>query len=257
MGVTDMWFKLLDQIDEHWNMFYLYGELTNRRTDERTVSYVECHDQAIVGGKTAIFTMADDAMYTAMDVNSNDGRVERAVALHKMMRLATAAAAGAGYLNFMGNEFGHPEWIDFPRPGNNWSLEHARRLWHLAEAPELRYHYLADFDRNMMFAIFRTEGFYDAKVQQVRIDDEKKVLIFERNGFWFCFNFHPTASYTDYAFEAVPGTYLTVMDADSVRYNGFGRRVADQTYYTHNVNGMCCLELYLPSRTALVLKLKK
>ena len=256
MGVTDMWFKLLDQVDEHWNMFYLYSELTNRRTDERTVSYVECHDQAIVGGKTAIFTMADDAMYTAMDVNSNDVRIERAVALHKMMRLATAASAGQGYLNFMGNEFGHPEWIDFPRPGNNWSLEHARRLWHLAEATELRYRYLADFDRNMLFAILRTPGFYDAKVQAVRIDNEKKVIVFERNGFWFCFNFHPTASYTDYAFEAVPGTYLTVMDADSVRYNGFGRRVADQIYYTHNVNNVCSLELYLPSRTALVLKHK-
>ncbi len=256
MGVTDMWFKLLDQVDEHWNMFYLYSELVNRRNDERTVSYVECHDQAIVGGKTAIFTMADDAMYTAMDVNSNDVRIERAVALHKMMRLATAASAGQGYLNFMGNEFGHPEWIDFPRPGNNWSLEHARRLWHLAEATELRYRYLADFDRNMLFAILRTPGFYDAKVQTVRIDNEKKVIIFERNGFWFCFNFHPTASYTDYAFEAVPGTYLTVMDCDSVRYNGFGRRVADQTYYTHNVNNVCSLELYLPSRTALVLKHK-
>ena len=257
MGVTDMWFKLLDQVDEHWNMFYLYGELTNRRRDERTISYVECHDQAIVGGKTAIFTMADDAMYHAMDVNSSDVRIERAVALHKMMRLATAASAGCGYLNFMGNEFGHPEWIDFPRPGNNWSLDHARRLWHLADATELRYRYLADFDRNMMFAILRTPDFYGAQVQQVRIDDEKKVLIFERNGFLFCFNFHPTASYTDYAFEAVPGTYLTVMDCDSVRYNGFGRRVADQTYHTHDVDGNCCLELYLPSRTALVLKLKK
>ena len=254
MGVTDMWFKLLDIPDDHWNMFYLFGELTNRRADEKTVSYVECHDQAIVGGKTAMFTMADAAMYYGMDTGSRNPAIDRAIALHKLMRLATSAAAGHGYLNFMGNEFGHPEWIDFPREGNHWSLEHARRLWHLADEPNLRFRFLKQFDQDMLHKILLTPDFYQSRVQQVKIDDAGKVLIFERNNFWFCFNFHPTSSYVDYAFEAMPGEYETVMDSDDPIYNGFGNRVSGQHYYSHPVHGVLSLELYLPSRSALVLR---
>lgn len=32
-----------------------------------------------------------------------------------MIRLLTFSLGSKAYLNFMGNEFGHPEWIDFPR----------------------------------------------------------------------------------------------------------------------------------------------
>ena len=253
MGVTDMWFKLFDQRDEHWNMFYLYGELLNRRRDERTVSYVECHDQAIVGGKTAMFTLADSAMYTAMDTGSRNILIDRAVALHKITRLATAVSADCGYLNFMGNEFGHPEWVDFPRQGNNWSYDHARRMWSLADDGHLRYGRLAAFDRAML-ALLKAFHLYRFRVQTVRIDDEKKVLIFERGGLLFCFNFHPVNSYADYAFEVLPGTYTTLLDSDEAAYDGFSRRVPDQRYETLPTAAGAQLALYLPCRTALVLK---
>ncbi|MCQ2378454.1 MAG: alpha amylase C-terminal domain-containing protein [Victivallaceae bacterium] len=253
MGVTDMWFKLFDQRDESWNMFYLCGELINRRRDEKSVSYVECHDQAIVGGKTAIFTLADAAMYDAMDKQSVNACVDRAVALHKMIRLATAAAAGNGYLNFMGNEFGHPEWIDFPRQGNNWSYDKARRMWHLAEDPNLHYMALGAFDRAML-QIVRDPGFYQARVQLVKVDDGLKVVVFERAGFWFCFNFHCSASYPDYEFEVMPGDYRLVLDSDDSEFDGFGRHPKDFRWFPEPRQQGEFLKIYLPARSAVVLK---
>ena len=234
-------------------MFTLYHELTNRRQDERSISYVECHDQAIVGGQTAIFRLAGAAMYDAMHVGSANPAVDRAVALHKLARLSTAAAAGNGYLNFMGNEFGHPEWVDFPRSGNGWSFDHARRQWSLAEEPALRYRFLRDFDRAML-EIVSGAGFYDARCQTVRIDDEKKILIFERNDLLFCFNFHPTGSFPDYRFEVPGGSYGTLLDSDDPRFGGFGLRTPDQVYWTIPERSGEMLSLYLPSRTALVLR---
>ena len=254
MGVTDMWFKLFDLPDQDWNMFYLFHELTNRRRDERSISYVESHDQAIVGGKTAIFRLADAAMYDAMHAGSQNLAVDRAIALHKMIRLATAAAAGHGYLNFMGNEFGHPEWIDFPREGNGWSLQHARRQWSLADDPGLRYHFLRDFDRAMLEVLNRNPEFFRRRVQTVRIDDCGKVLIFERDDCYFCFNFHPENSYFDYGFEVLPGEFETVLDSDAPEFGGFSRRAPGQRYWSRQGQSGACITLYLPSRTALVLK---
>ena len=253
MGVTDMWFKLFDQVDEHWNMFYLYGELTNRRRDERSISYVECHDQSIVGGKTAMFTLADRHMYDAMHLGSQDIQVDRAVALHKIIRLATSATGSCGYLNFMGNEFGHPEWVDFPREGNNWSMERACRKWSLADDGTLRYQALARFDREML-RLLENEKIYRTVIQTVRIDNEKKVLIFERGGLWFCFNFHPSNSYTDYAFEAIPGSYASVFDSDEGKFDGFDRRIDGNISVTLPSKSGEYLKVYLPCRTALVLK---
>ena len=254
MGVTDMWFKLFDLPDQDWNMFYLFHELTNRRRDERSISYVESHDQAIVGGKTAIFRLADAAMYDAMHAGSQNLAVDRAIALHKMIRLATAAAAGPGYLNFMGNEFGHPEWIDFPREGNGWSLQHARRQWSLADEPGLRYHFLRDFDRAMLEMLNRNPEFFRRRVQTVRIDDCGKVLIFERDDCYFCFNFHPENSYFDYGFEVLPGEFETVLDSDAPEFGGFSRRAPEQRYWSRQGQSGAFITLYLPSRTALVLK---
>ena len=254
MGVTDMWFKLFDLPDQDWNMFYLFHELTNRRRDERSISYVESHDQAIVGGKTAIFRLADAAMYDAMHAGSQNLAVDRAIALHKMIRLATAAAAGYGYLNFMGNEFGHPEWIDFPREGNGWSLQHARRQWSLADEPGLRYHFLRDFDRAMLEMLNRNPEFFRRRVQTVRVDDCGKVLVFERDGCYFCFNFHPENSYFDYGFEVRPGEFETVLDSDAPEFGGFSRRAPGQRYWSRQGQSGAFITLYLPSRTALVLK---
>ena len=253
MGVTDTWFKMLDLRDEEWDMFQLYHELTNQRRDERTVSYVECHDQALVGGRTALFAMTGPEVYFAMHLNSNNPVIDRAVALHKMMRLATAATGNSGYLNFMGNEFGHPEWIDFPREGNNWSCKYARRQWSLSEDPTLRFHALLKFDRALM-KLVSEEDFYKAAVQCARIDREAKVLIFERGGFWFLFNFHPHCSCAGYTFEALPGEYESVLCTDCKEFDGFGNVEFPRRYWTIKRPTGTQLGVYLPSRTALVLK---
>ena len=253
MGVTDMWFKLLDIPDENWNMFQLYGELINRRKDEKSISYVECHDQAIVGGQSAFFRMTDAEIYYNMHKNSGNGVIDRAVALHKLMRLATAAAAGYGYLTFMGNEFGHPEWIDLPREGNNWSMSHARRQWSLEKDENLRFGGLSAFDRKIT-GLIGQGGFFDRPVQTVRIDDQGKVIVFERNGYWFFFNFHPEKSYTDYEVEVLRGSYDTVLDSDAVEFGGYGLRLSGQSYFSMERSHGEVISLYLPCRTALVLK---
>ena len=151
MGIPDYWIKIIKEVpDENWDVSQLFYELTSRRSDEKTISYAESHDQALVGDKTIIFRLADKEMYWFMNKDSQNILIDRGIALHKMIRLLTIATSGGGYLNFMGNEFGHPEWIDFPREGNNWSYKYAKRQWNLLENPSLRYHYLADFDRDMI-----------------------------------------------------------------------------------------------------------
>ena len=254
MGVTDMWFKLFDLPDQDWIMFYLFHELTNRRRDERSISYVESHDQAIVGGKTAIFRLADAAMYDAMHAGSQNLAVDRAIALHKMIRLATAAAAGHGYLNFMGNEFGHPEWIDFPREGNGWSLQHARRQWSLADEPGLRYHFLRDFDRAMLEVLNRNPEFFRRRVQTGRIDDCGKDQILERDDCYFSFKFHPENSYFDYGFEVLPGAFETVLDSDAPEFGGFSRRAPEQRYWSRQRQSGAFITLYLPTTNKQLLK---
>jgi 1,4-alpha-glucan branching enzyme len=257
MGVTDMWFKLMDLPDENWPIGTMWYELTNRRADERTISYLECHDQAIVGGQTAIFRLIGNAMYDAMHVDSDSVAVDRGTALHKMMRCATVATAGHGYLNFMGNEFGHPEWVDFPREGNQWSYHHARRLWSLRDNRQLRYHFLAAFDRDLMHLVRRFRLF-QARPQLIRLDEERKLLAFERNGLFVFLNFHPSASYEHCAFGVLPGTYELLLDSDAEHYGGQGRVLPSQTFFTQSLlegrERRALLRLYLPCRSALVLE---
>ena len=253
MGVSDIWFKLLDIPDEAWSMHRLYGELLNRRQDEKAISYVECHDQAIVGGQSAFFRMAGAAVYDSMECSSQNLTVDRAIALHKMMRLITAATAGHGYLNFAGNEFGHPEWLDLPREGNNWSYHYARRQWSLEKNPGLRYHYLGDFDREIM-KIAAMPEFYESRVQTLRIDETRKIICFERAGWFFIFNFNGGNSFADYEFEVPDGIYQTVLDSDDPAYGGFANRSPGQVYYTITRREGLFLSLYLPARSVLVLK---
>ncbi|MBQ9089187.1 MAG: alpha amylase C-terminal domain-containing protein [Lentisphaeria bacterium] len=253
MGISDCWFKLLDIPDESWNMSWLFYELTNRRQDERTIGYVECHDQAIVGGQSAFFRLAGRAVYDAMHRDAENIAVDRAAALHKMMRLITAACCGHGYLNFMGNEFGHPEWVDLPREGNNWSFHHARRQWSLERDENLRYAQLSRFDGAFMKLVSEKE-FYRCRVQLLNLNDERKVIAFERNGLVFVFNFHPENSYTDYEFEVPSGSYRQALDSDSSEFGGFDRRIPDQEHFTLPRREGEFLSLYLPARTALVLK---
>ncbi len=253
MGVTDCWFKLFDQRDEEWSMGYLWHELTNRRADERSVSYVECHDQAIVGGQTAIFRLIGDAMYRGMRLRDRNPEAERGAALVKIAKLLTLGTAGNGYLNFMGNEFGHPEWIDFPREGNNWSYHYARRQWSLSENPELFYRCLGEFDRALL-EIAGTDGVFARKPQPVKIDERRKIIAFERGGLWFLVNLHPVDSIPECAFEVPPGEYELALDSDAAKFGGCGRVAPGQIYCAMPVNGVMAVRVYLPCRTALILR---
>ncbi len=250
MGIADHWIKWIkEKSDEQWSPGEMWYELTNKRADEKTVSYAECHDQALVGDKTIIFRLMDKEMYFSMNMESQNPVVDRGIALHKLIRLATLGTAGNGYLNFMGNEFGHPEWIDFPREGNNWSFDHARRLWSLADNGFLRYPRLQAFDRAMIHLVKRY-GVLSEKPVLLRADEEKKILIFGRKNLIFALNFNPVGSYADYGFPAPPGKYVKVLDSDAEEFNGFSRLEGDGNHFT--VDGT--LSLYLPSRCALVLK---
>ena len=202
MGVADNWIKWIKELsDDQWSMGEMWWQLTNKRVDEKTISYAECHDQAMVGDKTIIFRLMDKEMYFSMNKDSTSDIIDRGIALHKMIRLVTMATAGDGYLNFMGNEFGHPEWIDFPREGNGWSYKYARRQWSLAEPDYLRYKYLLNFD-NAMIRLGKSEGILEERPELLVQDEEKKILVFKRINCIFAFNFNPCLSFSDYGFSA-------------------------------------------------------
>ena len=254
MGVADHWIKWIkERRDEDWSMGEMYYELTNKRADERTISYAECHDQALVGDKTIIFRLVDKDMYTSMNKGSQSLTVDRGVALHKMIRLVTIATAGDGYLNFMGNEFGHPEWIDFPREGNGWSYFYARRQWSLADNPDLRYSQLLRFDRDMIHLFSENPILLDRPVQ-LYVDEARKVLIFARGFFIFALNFHPELSVEGFRFPTAAGEYRQVLDTDGTEYGGFGRSDGSVPHFTMREKDCDVLSLYLPSRSAIVLK---
>jgi len=259
MGISDNWIRLVKDVpDEEWHMGYLWYELTNRRWDEKTISYAESHDQALVGDKTLIFRLIGSDMYDSMRSDFENIKLDRGMALHKLIRLVTLSTAGNGYLNFMGNEFGHPEWIDFPREGNNWSFKYARRQWHLVDEGTLRYRFLADFDRDMIllakrFKLLKSSG------PHLRYEHSgDKVMIFERAGLIFVFNFHPSRSYVDYCFEAPPGKYQMIFNSDAPEYGGHSRLIPGQYHLTlddtSTPSKRSLLSLYLPNRTAFILQ---
>ena len=261
MGVADNWIKWIKELsDDQWSMGEMWWQLTNKREDEKTISYAECHDQAMVGDKTIAFRLMDAEMYTSMNKESQSPVVDRGMALHKMIRLVTMATCGNGYLTFMGNEFGHPEWIDFPREGNGWSYKHARRQWSLVEPDYLRYRYLNNFDRAMI-TLAHQEAILDEKPELFVQDEEKKILIFRRKNCIFALNFNPTESFADYGFAAPAGKYEVVLNSDEQEFDGFSRVNTGDVHFTvhkANANGSGkykdSLSLYLPSRTAIVLK---
>ena len=238
-------------------MNQLFAELVNRRTDELCISYVECHDQAIVGGQTAFFRLAGSDIYSKMRIHDTNYTIVRAVELHKLARLATMATACSGYLNFMGNEFGHPEWIDFPREGNNWSYHYARRQWNLAEDSELFYSRLGEFDRAVLEKLADFD-IWESAVRKLKIDDRDKIIAFERGNLWFFFNFNCRQSFTNYGIEVMPGKYQLLLNSDETRFGGNDRLQKEQTYLTvpEQENNLLKheIKLYLPCRTALILQ---
>jgi 1,4-alpha-glucan branching enzyme len=258
MGVPDFWIRILkERFDEDWPLGEMWHELTNRRADEKSIGYAESHDQALVGDKTLILRLMGPALYDQMHVDKKSMAVDRGMALHKLVRFITLATAGNGYLNFMGNEFGHPDWIDFPREGNGWSYEYARRQWHLLDQSDLKYAYLACFDHDMIALARNGDLFESARLSLILEHSDHKVLVFWRGGLLFVFNFHPTCSHNHYPIEVAPGEYRMIMDSDALEYGGHGRLRRNQRHFTaYEKTGETIrhtLSLYLPTRTALVL----
>lgn len=258
MGMPDFWIKTIkEKMDDEWDVGDIFYQLTSKRLDEKVVSYAESHDQALVGDKTIIFRLIDKEMYFSMRKDQPNLIVDRGIALHKMIRLATASAAGGAYLNFMGNEFGHPEWIDFPREGNNWSYDHARRIWSIAEDAELKYHWLYDFDKEMIALINNNKLLTVPSVDLVFENKPDKVLAYHRGLFLFIFNFNPTQSFTDYGIPLGAGKYKVVLNTDSGCFGGNDLVDEEISYYTlpsGGIDSQHYLKMYLPARTALVLK---
>lgn len=264
MNIPDYWIKTIkERRDEDWRPSSILWELTNRRADEKTISYCESHDQALVGDKTLIFRLIDADMYWHFKKGDENYTVHRGIALHKMIRLVTASTINGGYLNFMGNEFGHPEWIDFPREGNGWSYKYARRQWNLVDNHELCYHYLGDFDNKMIHLLRNAEGdIRKFPVQEVWHDDGDQVLAYMRGSLVFVFNFSPNRSYDGYGFRVPEGAYEVVLNTDATEFGGNG--LADDTVcHLTNFDPLLArehkgwLKLYLPARSAVVLCKKK
>ncbi len=254
MGLPDYWIKLVKDVnDEDWNTGALWHELTNRRRGEKTISYAESHDQALVGDQALIFRLIGKEMYDNMHTDSRTVSVDRGLALHKLIRLITAAAGGDGYLNFMGNEYGHPEWIDFPREGNNWSYHYARRQWSLRDNPNLFYYCLAEFDRDMLTLIKDCDVLADPHPSLIQNDHVNQVISFRRSNLCFIFNFNPTKSFTNYAVNTGPGKFELTMDTDRSTYGGQGRLHSPQKFHSTSVSGVDCISVYLPTRTAMIL----
>lgn len=258
MGLPDMWIRMLKSArDEQWNLGEIFGTLTNRRRDEKHVAYAESHDQALVGDKTIAFWLMDAEMYSQMHVGSRSLVVDRGVALHKLIRLITFTLGGEAWLNFMGNEFGHPEWIDFPRPGNHFSYQHCRRQWSLVDNPQLRYAHLAAFDRALLALDDRSRVLRATDIEPLHIHEDQRILIYRRGELIFAFNFHATESYAGYRIGVPePHNYRLVLDTDAAAFGGHARLQADQDYPLQSIvehGRPQSVQLYLPNRTALVL----
>ncbi|XP_069641490.1 1,4-alpha-glucan-branching enzyme isoform X4 [Haliaeetus albicilla] len=281
MAIPDKWIQIIKELkDEDWNMGNIVHTLTNRRYEEKYIAYAESHDQALVGDKTLAFRLMDAEMYTNMSVLSPlTPVIDRGIQLHKMIRLITHALGGESYLNFMGNEFGHPEWLDFPRKGNNESYHYARRQFNLTEDHLLRYRFLNTFDRDMNKLEERFGWLASPPAFVSEKHESNKVIAFERAGLIFIFNFHPYQSYVDYRVGIeTPGKYQILLDSDAAEYGGHQRLDHSTEYfseeYPHNYRPNSLMqsnlqttfsqhprrchkhhiEVYIPSRVAIVLQ---
>ncbi len=259
MGTPDLWIRYLKDVrDEDWSLFEIYNVITGCRPHEKVIGYAESHDQALVGDQTIFFRMAGADIYDHMRKDDHSsGNVDRAMALSKMIKLITFSLSPSGYLNFMGNEFGHPEWIDFPREGNGWSYHYCRRQWHLADDPNLKYEYLLAFDRAML-----SEGTEDqlfrADPRNLWTDDEKKTLVAGRNRVVLSFNFHPVNSYPEmFVVTGEEGAYEVVWSTDDYCFGGYGRVARDVVYHAEKqADGRIGFYTYQPARTATVFRKK-
>lgn len=260
MNIPDYWIKTIkENKDENWKPSSMFWELNNRRIDEKTISYCESHDQALVGDKTLIFRLIDADMYWHFKIGDENDKVHRGIALHKMIRLITSSTINGGYLNFMGNEFGHPEWIDFPREGNGWSHKYARRQWNLVDNKDLCYHFLGDFDKAMINLLKEVKNIQKTRVQEICHNDNDQILAYCRGDLLFVFNFNPVRSFSDYGFLVQTGSYDVVLNTDAKEFGGNGL-ADDKVVHITDYDPLYVedrkewLKLYIPARSAVVLK---
>ena len=258
MGEPDMWIRLLKEYrDEDWDLNQIYYELSSRRSHERVIGYCESHDQALVGDKTIMFRLCDSAMYDSMEAWNQNDVVARGMALHKLIRLLTMSLGGEGYLTFMGNEFGHPEWIDFPREGNGWSHHYCRRQWSLADNPNLKYQYLNNFEIAMVDMAKRNKVLSGSD-KQLSLHNADKTLVYKKGTAFFAFNFHPINSYDGFFVPTgEEGAFKVILATDNFNFGGQGRIANAEIYWAERQpDGQIGFKIYLPSRTAIVLKKK-
>ena len=252
MGAPDLWIKTLkEKNDEDWDLGQLAYTLSSHRPEEKVINYTESHDQALVGDKTLIFRLIDKNMYWHMDKIDPDLTVERGVALHKLIRLTTAGLHGGGYLNFMGNEFGHPEWIDFPREGNNWSFKHARRQWNLRDNGFLKYQWLGDFDAALMKIIRQIDN---PNVHHLTVRQSDHTASFMHGDFLFVINFSPDKSHSGYAVPTEAGSYKLALSSDDKNFGGQERIDHNSPFFTSPADNSHNIKVYLPARTGIILE---
>ena len=257
MGLPDLWIKLIKEVPmEQWNVFQLWHELSGGRPGEGSVSYAESHDQALVGDKTIMFRLADAEMYEGMNRAYHSPVIDNAMDYHKLIRFATAVLSGGGYLNFMGNEFGHPEWIDFPREGNGWSFHNARRQWSLVRDPFSKFEYLSNFDRALMAHLEHHNLPAAPKAEPIWLDEQKNLMIFSRGKQLYVINWHPTQS-QEHVFiyrGEDDSNWRAALSTDDPDFGGQGR-IADDVVYspTETPHGKGFF-VYVPARSALALE---
>ena len=255
MGMPDFWVQTLKRKrDEDWNMGQLWHELNQRRPREKVIGYCESHDQALVGDKTIMFWLADQEMYWHMDKGSQSLPIDRAIALHKMIRLITGTCSGDGYLNFMGNEFGHPEWIDFPREGNGWSYHYARRLWSLVDNPQLRYQFLYAFD-HAMITLLKKDDLLCHHSRLLLLDEGRKLVAYTKDKYLFLFNFHPQNDTVAEVDLEGPQQYRLRLHSNWHEFGGYMDK-SSACYQSHGEGGRHRLDVTLYRRSALVLECK-
>ena len=258
MGLPDFWIKVLkDQTDEQWNMHEFFFTMTNRLSDVKTIAYAESHDQALVGDKTLAFRLMDKEMYTAMDKASQNLIIDRGIALHKMIKFFTITLGGDAWLNFMGNEFGHPEWIDFPRYDNGWSYKYAKRQWSLADNGYLKYHWLGDFDKAMLDFVKKTKVMQAEPAWLLNADEDNKTIVFERNNLIFVFNWGQK-SLPDYKINVKQtGDYEIMFTTDDKCFGGFENIDKNAVFPSEKKGDEITMKIYNVARTATVYRVKK
>ncbi|MFI3322642.1 MAG: alpha-amylase family glycosyl hydrolase [Rikenellaceae bacterium] len=264
MAIPDFWIEYLEDVrDEDWNIWRMWNQMTNRLPYVKTIAYAESHDQAMVGDKTIAFRLMDKEMYWSMSKLCENIIVDRGIALHKMIRLFTLTTAGQGYLTFMGNEFGHPEWIDFPREGNGYSYDNARRQWSLTKDNLLRYHYLEDFDKEMIALAKEYELLDDSYPYIYQMDELNKTMVYSLGKVLFVFNWSGENSIENYTLP-VPevGKYKIILNSDSEELGGFGRIEPDSEFFSYDKECQdgevrSYIDIYNVSRSCIALVLDK